>query len=101
MRADDMGEAARDIVVAGGVALLAVAASMAYPPEGDMDAGLFFVDAARVVHGQLPYRDFETYVSPGALAIQAAAFRQFGLTIEAARGVHHALQAILAIALFA
>jgi hypothetical protein len=43
------------------------------------DQSLFFARAARIVQGQVPYRDFFEIVTPGTDLIYAAAFRLFGI----------------------
>jgi hypothetical protein len=43
------------------------------------DQILFFVRAVRVVHGQVPYRDFFELVTPGIDLLYAAGFRVFGV----------------------
>jgi hypothetical protein len=43
------------------------------------DQNLFFARAVRMLHGQLPYRDFFEFVTPGIEIIYAAAFRVFGV----------------------
>lgn len=43
------------------------------------DQVLFFARAARMAHGQVPYRDFFELVTPGTELLYAAAFRVFGV----------------------
>jgi hypothetical protein len=43
------------------------------------DQILFFARAVRVLHGQVPYRDFLEIVTPGTELIYAAEFRLFGI----------------------
>lgn len=43
------------------------------------DRTLFFARAVRVLHGQVPYRDFLEIVTPGTELVYAAAFRLFGI----------------------
>ena len=43
------------------------------------DQSLFFARAARIVQGQVPYRDFLEIVTPGTDLIYAAGFRIFGI----------------------
>src|SRR5690348_14494291 len=38
----------------------------------DLDEGYFAEQAARVLHGQVPYRDFETLYSPALVYLHAA-----------------------------
>src|SRR5450631_1190776 len=39
----------------------------------------FFARAIRIVHGQVPFRDFFVLVPPGTELLYAAAFRMFGI----------------------
>ena len=43
------------------------------------DQVLFFSRAVRVLHGEVPYRDFFDFVTPGIHLLYAAAFRVFGV----------------------
>ncbi len=43
------------------------------------DQVLFFARAARIAHGQVPYRDFFEIVTPGTNFLYATAFRIFGI----------------------
>jgi hypothetical protein len=43
------------------------------------DQSLFFARAVRILHGQIPYRDFFEIVTPGTDLIYAAGFRLFGV----------------------
>jgi hypothetical protein len=45
------------------------------------DQALFFARAARIVHGQVLYRDFFELVTPGTDLLYAAAFRLFGIHV--------------------
>jgi hypothetical protein len=45
----------------------------------DLDEGYFVQQAARVLHGQVPYRDFATLYSPGLMYVNALAFDAAGL----------------------
>src|SRR5579864_1291473 len=40
----------------------------------DLDEGYFLQQSTRVLHGQVPFRDFETLYSPGLSYLHAAAF---------------------------
>jgi hypothetical protein len=40
----------------------------------DLDEGYFVQQAARVLHGQVPFRDFQTLYSPGLVYVHAALF---------------------------
>jgi len=43
-----------------------------------LDEGYFVEQAMRVLHGQLPYRDFDTWYTPGLLYVHAALIGVFG-----------------------
>jgi len=53
-----------------------------------LDDGYFVEQAVRVLHGQLPYRDFDSWYTPGLLYVHAALIGLFGdsqlLTVRAA-----------------
>jgi hypothetical protein len=49
------------------------------------DEGYFMDMATRVMHGQLPYRDFDTYYTPAVFYLQAATFTVFGVSVVPAR----------------
>ena len=44
----------------------------------DLDEGYFAQQALRVVHGQVPYRDFDSLYTPGLLYLHAAVFGALG-----------------------
>ncbi len=43
------------------------------------DQHQFFARAVRIVHGQVPYRDFFAFITPGTEYVYAAGFRIFGV----------------------
>ncbi len=43
------------------------------------DETMFFEHAIRLLHGQVPYRDYENFMMPGSDLFYAAAFRLFGV----------------------
>lgn len=65
------------------------------------DSGLLLFDSLRLASGDAPYRDFETYASPGPLVIYAAVFRAVGASMQVALVVHTLLQGLLAVLVFA
>jgi 4-amino-4-deoxy-L-arabinose transferase-like glycosyltransferase len=68
----------------------------------DLDEGYFVQQAARVLHGQVPYHDFETLYSPGLVYLHAALFAAVGgPSLMVARAVSLACRAALALLLFA
>jgi hypothetical protein len=68
----------------------------------DLDEGYFVQQGARVLHGQVPYRDFFTLYTPGLAYAHAALFSLNGQpTLEAARALSLAGRAALALLLVA
>lgn len=49
------------------------------------DEGIYLDGGLRVLHGQVPYKDFFSLTGPGTFALEAASFRVFGTTLAAAR----------------
>ena len=60
-----------------GLCVLAEAAMLGIGID-DLDEGYFAQQASRVLHGQVPFRDFATLYSPGLLAVHAALWSLFG-----------------------
>jgi hypothetical protein len=52
-----------------------------------IDEGYFMDQATRIMHGELPYRDFDTYYTPAILYLYAAAFSLAGVNVLVARGL--------------
>jgi hypothetical protein len=50
-----------------------------------LDEGYFLYLASRVQAGDLPYRDFDTYYTPGVFYLYAAAFQLFGVSLMPVR----------------
>ncbi|HEV3147680.1 MAG TPA: hypothetical protein VGZ24_03460 [Chthoniobacterales bacterium] len=74
------------------VALLLTALLFFYRPAfyiagSRMDEAVLLVFPELLLHGKVPYRDFETFYGPANLWILAAAFRFFGATVEIERTV--------------
>ena len=72
------------------VALASLAVFAGYAWSGQywidlMDEGYFLYLADRVRHGDLPYRDFDTYYTPGVFHLYAAAFDVFGVGVMPVR----------------
>ena len=72
------------------VALLFAALVFFYRPAfyiagSRMDEAVLLVFPELLLHGKVPYRDFETFYGPANLWILAAAFRVFGATVEIER----------------
>ena len=54
-------------------------------PPGVYDEGLIVCGASRILHGQLPYRDFDTGYSPAQFYTIAGIFKVFGASLLAER----------------
>lgn len=51
------------------------------------DEAIAFQGAVRILNGQLPYRDFFSFYTPGSYYLYAAVFRVFGTSFVAARSL--------------
>jgi len=49
------------------------------------DEGIYLDGGLRVLHGQVPYKDFFALTGPGTFALEAASMRVFGATLTAGR----------------
>jgi hypothetical protein len=49
------------------------------------DEGIYLDGGLRVLHGQVPYKDFFSLTGPGTFALMAASMRVFGATLAAGR----------------
>jgi len=49
------------------------------------DEGIYLDGGLRVLHGQMPYRDFFALTGPGTFVLEAASFRVLGNTLAAGR----------------
>jgi 4-amino-4-deoxy-L-arabinose transferase-like glycosyltransferase len=49
------------------------------------DEGIYLDGGLRVLHGQVPYRDFFSLTGPGTFALEAASMRVLGTTLAAGR----------------
>jgi hypothetical protein len=66
-----------------------------------IDEGYFVYLGSRVAAGDLPYRDFDTYYTPGIFYLFAWTFDLFGMTIEPIRVLMSALRVLWALMLYA
>ena len=48
--------------------------------DGDNDEGIYMDAALRILHGQMPYKDFFAFSGPGSFFLTAASSRIFGIT---------------------
>jgi len=56
-------------------------------PGAPMDEGMLLVYPELILHGKLPYRDFETFYAPGNLLTLAGAYSVFGIRLDVERSV--------------
>ena len=49
------------------------------------DEGIYLDGGLRVLQGQVPYKDFFSFIGPGTFALEAVSFRAFGATLLAGR----------------
>jgi hypothetical protein len=73
------------LVAAGAIAAAGMYAWLARFGIDLTDEGYFMDLALRVMHGQLPYRDFDTYYTPGLFYLDAATFAVAGVSVPSAR----------------
>jgi hypothetical protein len=84
------------------LACLAAEAALLTVGIDDLDEGYFVQQATRVLHGQVPYRDFHTLYSPGLAYLHALVFATLGgPSLVATRVVALLGRAGLAIVLYA
>lgn len=88
------------IVLLGAVAVFAVYAWSARYWIDLIDEGYFLYLASRVQAGALPYRDFDTYYTPGIFYLYAWAFDLFGLRVEPIRVLMAGVRALWALLLY-
>jgi hypothetical protein len=55
--------------------------------SGTADESLVLEGGVRILRGEVPYRDFQLYHTPGAMALAALFFKIFGTHIQVARGL--------------
>lgn len=87
------------------VVLLLVALVFFYRPAfyiagSRMDEAVLLVFPELLLHGKVPYRDFETFYGPANLWVLAGAFRAFGATVEIERIVGFTYRFVLFAALY-
>ncbi len=52
-----------------------------------LDEGIYLQGGVRILHGQVPYRDFFALTGPGSFWLEAAAMKIFGVSLAAGRAV--------------
>jgi hypothetical protein len=65
-----------------------------------IDEGYFLALAARVYDGDLPYRDFDTYYTPGVFYLYATTFGLFGVSVEPVRVLLAGVRVVWALLLY-
>ena len=65
-----------------------------------VDEGYFLYLADRVRHGELPYRDFDTYYTPGVFWLYAAALDLFGVSVIPVRLLMAGLRTLCGLLLY-
>src|SRR6266566_3291098 len=82
---------ARGQRVAACFAILAISALLMVPafdqPAAENDEGLLVAFPARLLHGELPHRDFYDPYGPGGVWVVAAADEAFGTSLGSERAV--------------
>ncbi|MBZ5616965.1 MAG: glycosyltransferase family 39 protein [Acidobacteriia bacterium] len=87
----------RDLAVACGVAAFAVFWVQPFVSYfGVPDEGIILQGAVRILRGEVPYRDFFSFFTPGSYYFYALLFRVFGTSIQVARTVLVAYAALYA-----
>ena len=64
------------------------------------DEGIVVVGAWRVMHGDIPYRDFWTIYAPGQFYLLAALFRLVGPSLLAERLVDRAIRVLIVVLVY-
>ena len=83
-------QSAADLAVATAVAIFAVVCVwpfFTFMQFSFVDEGIVLQGAVRVLHGQVPYRDFFSFYTPGSYYLYAVLFGIFGASIQVARAV--------------
>jgi hypothetical protein len=87
-------------VVVGAIAMFGVYAWVARYGIDLVDEGYFLDLATRVRHGQLPYRDFDTYYTPGMFYLNATVLALFGADVVPVRLLMVGLRTLCALVLY-
>jgi hypothetical protein len=81
------------------IVALAVQATALHSGLQPLDEGTILVGADRVLHGEIPFRDFYTYYPPGQYYTVAALFWLFGCTTTVARLYDAVMRALIVVML--
>src|SRR6184192_324694 len=88
-----------DWILACAVALFAIAwvwRFFRYCSFGS-DEGIVLQGAARILRGEIPYRDFFSFYTPGSYYLYAGLFKIFGISLLVARGMLLAYAALFSL----
>jgi hypothetical protein len=96
-----VGRVERVAVVVAAVAMLALYVWASGYWIDLIDEGYFVYLGSRVAAGDLPYRDFDTYYTPGVFYLFAWTFKVFGLTVEPIRILMSVMRVLWALVLYA
>jgi hypothetical protein len=69
-------------------------------PGSELDEGILVSFPDRMLHGALPYRDFESFYGPANAGVTAAAFKLFGSSLYVERAVGLVFRLLLVLAVF-
>ncbi len=87
-------------VLLGMVGVGAMLARQFRAPGSEMDEGAVLAYSGRVLHGAIPWRDFQTFYGPGNIWLVAAVSKTFGLSVAAERAVGLGYRLAIMLALF-
>jgi hypothetical protein len=98
-------EQRRALRAATGAAVALLIVLLALPtfrrPGAPMDEGTLLVYPDRILAGEVPLRDFETFYGPAGFYLIAGAFTAFGTGLDTERGVAVGYDVLIVLALFA
>ena len=89
-----------DWLLGGAVALFAIAwvwPFFSYCFLGGQDEGIILQGSARILRGEIPYRDFFSFYTPGSYYLYAGLFKVFGISLLVARGMLLAYAALFSL----
>jgi hypothetical protein len=69
-------------------------------PGSEFDEGIAVTFPDRVLHGAVPYRDFESFYGPANTYLTAAVFKVFGSTMYAERAIGFAVTLLIVLTLY-
>ena len=89
-----------DCLLGGAVSLFAIAwvwPFFSYCFLGGQDEGIILQGSARILRGEIPYRDFFSFYTPGSYYLYAGLFKVFGISLLVARGMLLAYAALFSL----